>query len=140
MFQRVMLFILAFSVVGVAGVFVLAWHPAYDPIKPPTAAAFDASQVQYGKILANAGYCATCHTAKGGSRNAGGYPLKTGFGTIYSTNITPDPATGIGNWSEPAFARAMREGISRSGSELYPAFPFDHFTRLSDEDVSALYA
>lgn len=140
MFWRVIFFLLALMVVGVAGVFVLAWHPAYDPIKPPTADTLDAGQVQRGEILASAGYCATCHTAKGGPRNAGAYPLKSGFGTIYSTNITPDPATGIGNWSEPAFARAMREGISRDGSELFPAFPFDHFTRLSDEDVSALYA
>ncbi|SFN57734.1 cytochrome c [Dokdonella immobilis] len=140
MFKRVILFLLALIVVGIAGVFVLAWHPSYEPIEPPAAASFDAGQVQRGEMLASAGYCATCHTAKGGARNAGGYPLKTGFGTIHSTNITPDPATGIGTWSEAAFARAMREGIARDGSELYPAFPFDHFTRLSDEDVAALYA
>lgn len=140
MFLRVIFLLLALLVVGVAGVFVLAWHPPYDPIEPLTAAAFDASQVQRGEILASAGNCATCHTAKGGPRNVGGYPLKSGFGTIYSTNITPDPATGIGDWSEQAFQRAMHEGIARDGSELYPLFPFDHFTRLSDEDVGSLYA
>ncbi|MEQ8514113.1 MAG: cytochrome c [Chromatocurvus sp.] len=140
MFQRVILSLLAVLVVGIAIVFALSWHPSYDPIEPPTAAAFDPGQVQRGEMLASAGYCATCHTAKGGPRNAGGYAMETGFGTIYSTNITPDPATGIGNWSQPAFARAMREGVSRAGHELYPAFPFDHFTRLSDEDVGALYA
>ena len=140
MFKRVILFLLALVVIGIAGVFILAWHPALDPIEPPAANTFDASQLQRGEMLASAGYCATCHTATGGERNAGGHPLKTEFGTIYSTNITPDPATGIGTWSEAAFARAMREGIARDGTELYPAFPFDHFTKLSDEDVSALYA
>ncbi len=60
--------------------------------------------------------------------------------SIYSTNITPDPETGIGRWSEAAFARAMHEGVARDGSHLFPAFPFDHFTKVTDEDVKALYA
>ena len=67
-------------------------------------------------------------------------PVPTPFGTIYSTNITPDPETGIGRWSEAAFQRAMREGVDREGNHLYPAFPYDHFTLVSDEDNSALYA
>ena len=71
---------------------------------------------------------------------AGGYGLRTPFGTIYSTNITPDPETGIGRWSLAAFARAMHEGVSRDGSHLFPAFPYDHFTKVSDDDVKALYA
>jgi mono/diheme cytochrome c family protein len=66
--------------------------------------------------------------------------MATPFGVIYSTNITPDPETGIGTWSEAAFARATREGVSRDGSHLLPVFSFDHFTKLSDEDVRALYA
>ncbi len=66
--------------------------------------------------------------------------MKTGFGTIYSTNISPDRETGIGDWSEAAFLRAMREGVARDGSHLFPAFPYDHFTRLSDADIQALYA
>jgi mono/diheme cytochrome c family protein len=67
-------------------------------------------------------------------------PLATPFGTIYGTNITPDPETGIGRWSEAAFTRAMREGVDRSGRHLYPAFPYDHFVRTTDEDLHALYA
>ena len=140
MFKRVLVVLLLLIVIGVAGVFVLGWHSAYAPVESVDASAFDAGTVARGKMLASAGYCATCHTASDGERNAGGRPLKTGFGTIYSTNITPDVATGIGAWSEEAFARSMREGISRDGSELFPAFPFDHFTKLTDDDVAAIYA
>lgn len=66
--------------------------------------------------------------------------MPTPFGTIYSTNITPDPSTGIGQWSELAFVRALRSGVDREGRHLYPAFPYDHFTRVSDDDATALYA
>ena len=81
-----------------------------------------------------------CHTAEGGKPYAGGFGVKTPFGTVYGTNITPDPDTGIGRWSLAAFTRAMREGIDREGRHLYPAFPYDHFTKVSDEDIGALYA
>jgi mono/diheme cytochrome c family protein len=66
--------------------------------------------------------------------------MATPFGVIYSTNITPDLESGIGAWSKAAFSRAMREGVARDGSHLFPAFPYDHFTKLSDGDVEALYA
>ena len=81
-----------------------------------------------------------CHTAQGGRPYAGGRPLKTPFGIIHGTNITPDPDTGIGRWSEAAFFRAMREGVDREGRHLYPAFPYDHYTKVTDEDLQALYA
>jgi mono/diheme cytochrome c family protein len=96
--------------------------------------------VAKGEVLAGAGYCAVCHTRAGGQVYAGGYGLHTPFGTIYSSNITPDPDTGIGRWSEAAFVRAMHEGVARDGSHLFPAFPYDHFTKVSDDDVQALYA
>ena len=67
-------------------------------------------------------------------------PLPTPFGTIFSTNITPDAETGIGTWSEVAFARSMREGVDREGRYLYPAFPYDHFTHGTDDDIRAIYA
>ena len=105
-----------------------------------TPAAFDRSQVVRGAALAALGNCRTCHTADGGSAYAGGKPLQTPFGTIYSTNLTPDPETGIGRWSAEDFRRAMHEGVSRRGRHLYPAFPYDHFTRVTDEDVAAIYA
>jgi mono/diheme cytochrome c family protein len=96
--------------------------------------------VKRGSELAALGYCASCHTAENGKPFAGGRPLATPFGTIFGTNITPDPATGIGAWSQTAFNRAMRDGVDRAGHDLYPAFPYDHFTRLTDQDLSALYA
>src|SRR5713226_2403917 len=101
---------------------------------------FPREQIAKGEELAHIGNCLSCHTADGGKPYAGGTPLKTPFGTIYGTNITPDPETGIGRWSLEAFTRAMREGVDRGGRNLFPAFPYDHFTKLSDEDIAALYA
>jgi mono/diheme cytochrome c family protein len=101
---------------------------------------FDTALIARGAQLSAIGNCATCHTGPGGKSFAGGLPLKTPFGVIYSTNITPDVDTGIGAWSEAEFLRAMHEGVDRTGRNLYPAFPFDHFTRVTDEDVSAIYA
>jgi mono/diheme cytochrome c family protein len=117
-----------------------AWRPSIDPINPPPAKSFEAGRVEQGAKLAAVGGCQTCHTAPGGRVFAGGLGLPTPFGTIYATNITPDVETGIGSWSREAFRRAMREGVDRAGRHLYPAFPYDHFTLISDEDVSALYA
>ncbi|MFM0352461.1 molybdopterin-dependent oxidoreductase [Paraburkholderia nemoris] len=110
------------------------------PITPPLASAFAPELVARGKLLAALGNCAVCHTAHNGVPNAGGKPLDTPFGTIYSTNITPDGQTGIGTWSLDAFVRAMRQGISRDGHHLYPAFPYTSFRNTSDDDLKALYA
>jgi mono/diheme cytochrome c family protein len=106
--------------------------------EPPKS--FPRDQVAKGQELAHLGNCLSCHTAEGGKPYAGGTPLKTPFGTIYGTNITPDAETGIGTWSLEAFSRAMREGVDREGRHLFPAFPYDHFTKLTDDDVAALYA
>ncbi|WP_225772344.1 cytochrome c [Inquilinus sp. Marseille-Q2685] len=125
---------------GAAGLAAYAWRPPIDPVDPPAAAGFDPALVEKGAELASIGNCGTCHTAPGGRPFAGGLRLPTPFGTIVSTNITPDPGTGIGRWSEAAFGRAMREGVDREGRHLYPAFPYDHFTLVSDEDNRALYA
>ena len=104
------------------------------------ATSFDPTLVAKGAELAAIGNCVTCHTSRDGRAFAGGLPLTTPFGTIYSTNITPDLDTGIGRWTETDFLRAMREGVDRAGQHLYPAFPYDHFTRVRDEDVAAIYA
>jgi mono/diheme cytochrome c family protein len=135
-----LLFSLLAAVVLATGFYFLTAEPAIPPITPPAPASFARDDVQRGEILARAGNCMSCHTAKDGARFAGGHPIITGFGTIYSTNITPDAETGIGRWSEAAFARALREGVARDGSQLFPAFPFDHFTKLTDADIRALYA
>jgi mono/diheme cytochrome c family protein len=122
------------------GFSALAWRPAIAPIDPPAAASFPTELIAKGQALAGAGYCAVCHTRQGGEPFAGGYGLRTPFGTIFSTNLTPEPETGIGRWSLEAFTRAMNEGVDRNGSHLFPAFPYDHFTKVSDDDVQALYA
>jgi mono/diheme cytochrome c family protein len=132
-----LLWILGF---GVAGFVVYAWRSALPPGDPPSADSFNADTLRRGAQLAALGDCATCHTAPDGETFAGGRPLATPFGTIYSTNITPDLTTGIGRWSQAAFERAMREGVDRQGAHLYPAFPYDHFTLLDDADTAALYA
>ena len=118
----------------------LAWRPAITPINPPAKSSFPDDLIAKGESLAGAGHCAVCHTRPGGQPFAGGLGLQTPFGIIYSPNITPDPDTGIGRWSLEAFTRAMHEGVSRDGSHLFPAFPYDHFTKISDDDVKALYA
>jgi mono/diheme cytochrome c family protein len=139
-FTQIVVGIVGVGVVGLLGFLALAWRPAIPPVQPPTKDSFPAELVAKGEILAGAGYCAVCHTRAGGQVLAGGYGLRTPFGTVYSTNITPDVETGIGRWSEAAFARAMHEGVARDGSHLFPVFPYDHFTRVSDDDVSALYS
>jgi len=137
---RALATLLGIVVLGLVVFTIWAWRSAIDPITPPAATSFDPALVAKGEKLADAGYCLTCHTPPKGKAYAGGLPMVTAFGTIYSTNITPDPATGIGNWSLEAFTRAMHEGVARDGSHLFPAFPYDHFTKVSDEDVKALYA
>ena len=116
---------------------------AAEPLAPgaaPPRASFDPALIAKGAQLAAIANCQVCHTAEGGKSFAGGRPIETPFGTFYGTNITPDPDTGIGGWSEQAFARALREGIDRDGRHLYPAFPYEYYTRLADEDLRALYA
>jgi mono/diheme cytochrome c family protein len=125
---------------GAVAAFAVAWRPAIDPINPVVPQSFDPALVKRGRDLAAIGNCSDCHTAPGGKTLAGGLAVPTPFGAIYSSNITPDPDTGIGRWSEAAFQRAMRSGVDRAGHHLYPTFPYDHFTNVSDEDDRALYA
>jgi mono/diheme cytochrome c family protein len=127
-------------IAGAAAGFAVAWRPAIAAIEPPAPSSFDPALVKRGRELAAIGNCNDCHTVKGGGSFAGGLPVPTPFGTIYSSNITPDAETGIGRWSEAAFRRAMRSGVNRDGQHLYPTFPYDHFTNVSDEDDAALYA
>ena len=126
------------AAVGIAAA-VLPWR-SIAPIARPDASVYSAATIARGQQLAALGDCAVCHTVANGVVNAGGRAIETPFGTIYSTNITPDVETGIGAWSYPAFERAMREGIHRDGRHLYPAFPYTHFAKTSDADLQALYA
>ncbi len=140
MLKRIAIAVVGVGAVCLLGFFALAWRPAVAPIDPPEQASFPPDLIAKGEVLVGAGFCAVCHTAPGGQPLAGGYGLQTSLGTIYSTNITPEPETGIGRWSLTAFTRAMHEGVARDGSHLFPAFPYDHFTKVSDDDVNALYA
>jgi mono/diheme cytochrome c family protein len=99
-----------------------------------------AGLLEQGRYLATAGDCVSCHTRPNGEPVSGGRPLNTPFGVIYSANITPDRNAGIGTWSEQQLARAMREGIAADGTHLYPAFPYTAYTKVSDQDVHAIYA
>jgi mono/diheme cytochrome c family protein len=140
MFRRISIAILVTACFALLALLLLARRPAIALIERPIPGSFSARSVAQGEALTAAGHCASCHTSASGQAFAGGYPINTPFGAIYGTNITPDAKTGIGQWSLEAFTRAMREGVSRDGSHLFPAFPYYAFTKLSDEDVSALYA
>ncbi|MCX4143942.1 MULTISPECIES: cytochrome c [Paraburkholderia] len=157
-----------FRVATLAAVFSLfalyvAWHEAHGPIarhndelpitqahadnaaQPDKAAATSMAAtssdlVKRGEYLARAGDCVACHTADKARPFAGGLPINTPFGTIVTPNITPDPDTGIGQWSDTDFLRAMHEGVGKSGERLYPAFPYAEYTKVTDQDVLAIRA
>lgn len=109
--------------------------PGPVPAPPPSDAL-----VARGEYLARAGDCISCHTRPNGAPFAGGLPMKTPFGTIVSTNITPDIEQGIGQYTQADFTRALREGKARDGHHLYPAMPYTNFAKLTDDDLSAMYA
>jgi nicotinate dehydrogenase subunit B len=141
--RRKWLFGSLFAAFGaVLGMAATAWpfHSEIAPIAPPSAGTWSMATLERGRLLAAVGDCAVCHTAPGGATNAGGLAMHTPFGTLYSSNITPDEKTGIGSWSYPAFERAMRDGIGRDGRNLYPAFPYTAFRNINEADMQALYA
>ncbi|MFM0669428.1 c-type cytochrome [Paraburkholderia sediminicola] len=111
---------------------------AQTPNAALTPATVDA-QLAKGAYLAKVGDCAACHTANKTQPFAGGLPLATPFGTLYSTNITPDPSTGIGGYSYDDFAKALRQGIAKDGHRLYPAMPYPSYAKIDDSDMHALY-
>ena len=95
--------------------------------------------VARGEYLSKVAHCTACHTAEGGAEFAGNLAMNSPFGVIYTSNITPDNATGIGTWSEKDFEGALRRGVSKKGEYLYPAMPYIEFTKISDQDIHALY-
>jgi mono/diheme cytochrome c family protein len=118
--------------------------PAADlrlaPAAPEPVAAVDPARVAAGERLAQFGHCAGCHTARGGAPWAGGRAIATPFGTVHTPNLTPDPATGLGRWTEAAFVRALRQGVAADGRRLVPACPYPNFSHVADEDLRLLYA
>jgi mono/diheme cytochrome c family protein len=109
-------------------------------IAPAAAATADEDAVTRGEYLVRAGGCFSCHTAAGGQKLAGGRALATPFGTFYSPNITPDPETGIGRWTDAQFLRALREGVRPDGANYFPVFPYPSFTGITDSDALAIKA
>lgn len=140
--RRVLYSIAGVALAGVLGFAILAWRSEIAPLPAgsPTEAPGDPDRIAAGARLALLGNCASCHTVEGSDALTGGLPIDTPFGVIHSTNITPDRATGIGDWSLEAYVRAMREGVDREGRHLYPAFPYEYFARVSDADLADLYA
>ena len=132
--------VLAAAVVGGAGFVALSWHATLPAVLRPSDDAFAPALVRRGATLAAIGNCAGCHSAPDRPAFSGGAPVETPFGSVYASNLTPDPDTGIGRWSEAAFRRAMRDGVDREGRNLYPAFPYNHYTLVTDQDDAALYA
>ena len=140
----------AAAVLGVAGIAVSQMPPPEQPIAATTPtellakriddATPDADQVRRGQYLVAAGDCMSCHLREGGEPFAGGLGLKTPFGVIYSSNITPDPQTGIGAWTSEQFYHAMHDGKGVHGENLYPAFPYPWFRRASRADDDAIFA
>jgi mono/diheme cytochrome c family protein len=139
--RRIALWTVAALVLAVAAGFAfLAYQPEIAAVARPDPASFDKALTERGRVLANYGDCTACHTRPDGPAFAGNLPIKTPFGTIYTSNITPDPETGIGTWSKEAFRRSMKDGVDRKGNHLYPAFPYDHFTKVKHTDIDAIYA
>src|ERR1700736_592483 len=118
---------------------VRADYKGADPTGVPASLA-KASAIERGAYLARAADCIVCHTAKGGKDYAGGLGFKLPFGTLYSTNITPDKDTGIGNYSDQDFLNAVHHGIREDGARLYPAMPFASYSYMTDEDALAIKA
>jgi len=125
------------AIIAAAMIALVAHRP--DPGISPTLSQRQ-PDVARGAYIALLGDCAFCHTATGGAAFAGGLPLATPLGAIYSSNITPDRDTGIGRYSFPDFVRAMRDGIRPDGARLYPAMPYTAYAKVSDDDLQDLFA
>jgi mono/diheme cytochrome c family protein len=117
----------------------LADYHAANPSGVPAALA-QASLIKRGEYLTKAADCLVCHTAKGGAAYTGGFAFVLPFGTLYSTNITPDKATGIGNYTDSEFLAVMHRGVRQDGANLYPAMPYTSYTYMTDADALAIKA
>lgn len=129
--------ILVAAVVVVGGAWASTWH--LPDVKMDAAAAEAPGDPVHGAYLAKAGDCIACHTVQGGKPFDGGLAFELPFGTIYSSNISPDPEHGIGNYTFPDFVRVMRDGVTKDGRRLYPAMPYTAYAKVSDADLKDLY-
>ncbi|HEX2603968.1 MAG TPA: cytochrome c [Oxalicibacterium sp.] len=119
----------------------LIWANRNSDLAQPSVAPSDpAAQIVQGAYLVRVGNCAGCHTARGGASYAGGRAVPTPFGDIYASNLTPDRVSGIGDWSNEDFWRAMHDGRGKDARLLYPAFPYTNYTKLTRADSDAIFA
>ncbi|MBN3805960.1 c-type cytochrome [Paraburkholderia sp. Ac-20336] len=142
--KRKSLFALSAVVVAAAAALVPVLWSGGDNLHNGSAVAAtptdQAELIKKGEYLARAGDCIACHTVRGGKPFAGGLPMATPFGTMFTPNITPDDQYGIGKWTQDDFYRAMHTGRSKDGSLLYPGFPFTSYTKVTRADADAIYA
>lgn len=138
--KKLLLSLISLAVLVLVVLLIVAFWPTTTPTLTAASDANQAALIEKGRYLADAGDCTACHTAKGGKPFAGGLPIASPIGTLYSSNITPDKASGIGNYSLQDFDRAVRHGIAANGSSLYPAMPYPAYARISDDDLRAMYA
>lgn len=140
-FRRTLFAIIVLGAAGVGAIVSGLWAP--KTVQTPKEAQVVTSQVpntmSRGEYIARMSDCTACHTTDADKPFAGGLAMPLPMGTLYSTNITPDKETGIGNYSLEEFKRVLREGIRQDGSRLYPAMPYTEYTKLSDADIEALY-
>lgn len=135
---RILLGLVALGIVGALAFFL--WPARLEAVQASAGQPTGPALVERGRYLATAGDCVACHSVPGGKPYAGGLAFKLPFGTIYSSNITPDRQHGIGGWSDAQFVRAMRHGIDDQGHELYPAFPYTAYANMSTDDLLAIRA
>lgn len=137
MIKKIILWLIVIIVVVWAALF---WYESRKPDGPVQKVTASDQEIERGRYLTLAGDCAACHTASDGAPMAGGYPVDTPFGTIYSSNITPSADFGIGRWTKDDFYRAVTEGISPPSRNLYPAMPYTSYKGLTREDSDAIYS
>ncbi|WP_454688719.1 c-type cytochrome [Achromobacter aloeverae] len=144
-FGRILAALAAIVVVVAAAVAAYVTHTPASPFDGQAQAGQEAGAaspqlIQRGEYVARASDCVACHSVPDAPPFSGGLAMATPMGAIYTTNITPDKATGIGDYTLADFDRAMRHGVARDGHRLYPAMPYPSYAKLGDDDVRALYA
>ncbi len=134
--------LLALVLLGLIGIGAVWWLNVRDeaPLGQADASRTSPELIAQGAYLARAGNCAGCHTVRGGAPYAGGRGMATPFGTVFAPNLTPDPTSGLGQWTSAEFWRAMHNGRSRGGRLLYPVFPYPNYTQITRADSDALWA
>lgn len=141
--KKLLAWLLAATLLLAVAAATVAWLNLRDEVDvrvPMAVITPSETRIARGAYLARAGNCISCHTAPGGKSYAGGRGIDTPFGTVFSSNLTPDEKTGIGTWSPAHFWRAMHNGRSKNGRLLYPAFPYPNYTQVTRDDSNALFA